>query len=93
MVNPNNNFLDMRYNPLANDEDFFIAVRDGRALSRVEVLSGPDYQNVDDVQYFQRKLHGALMVPRAYMGQDAPIQGRAILSNEDVRAARVSLQI
>jgi uncharacterized protein YdcH (DUF465 family) len=93
MVNPNNNFLDMRYNPLANDEDFFIAVRDGRALSRVEVLSGPDYQNVDDVQYFQRKLHGALMVPRAYLGQDSPIQGRAILSNEDVRAARVSLQI
>jgi hypothetical protein len=93
MANPNNNFLDMRYNPLANDEDFFIAVRDGRALSRVEVLSGPDYQNVDDVQYFQRKLHGALMVPRAYLGQDSPIQGRAILSNEDVRAARVSLQI
>jgi len=93
MVNPNNNFLDMRYNPLSNDEDFFIAVRDGRALSRVEVLSGPDYQNTDDVEYFQRKLHGALMVPRAYMGQDAPIQGRAILSNEDVRAARVSLQI
>ena len=92
-VNPNNNFLDMRYNPLANDEDFIIAVRDGRALSRVEVLSGPDYQNVDDVQYFQRKLHGALMVPRAYLGQDSPIQGRAILSNEDVRAARVSLQI
>jgi len=92
-VNPNNNFLDMRYNPLANDEDFFIAVRDGRALSRVEVLSGPDYQNTDDVEYFQRKLHGALMVPRAYLGQDAPIQGRAILSNEDVRAARVSLQL
>lgn len=63
----------------SNDEDFFIAVRDGRALSRVEVLSGPDYQNTDDVEYMQRKLHGALMVPRAYMGQDAPIQGRAIL--------------
>lgn len=93
MVNPNNNFLDMRYNPLANDEDFFIAVRDGRELSRVEVLSGPDYQNVDDVQYFQRKLHGALMVPRAFLGQDEPVQGRAMLSNEDVRAARVTLQV
>lgn len=77
----------------SNDEDFFVAVREGRALSRVEVLSGPDYQNVDDVQYFQRKLHGALMVPRAYLGQDDAIQGRAILSNEDVRAARVSLQV
>ena len=77
----------------SNDEDFFIAVREGRALSRVEVLSGPDYQNTDDVQYFQRKLHGALMVPRAYLGQDEPVQGRAILSNEDVRAARVTLQV
>lgn len=93
MINPKNNFLDMRYNPLANDEDFIIAVREGRALSRVEVLSGPDYQNTDDVQYFQRKLHGALMVPRSYLGQDEPIQGRAILSNEDVRAARVTLQV
>lgn len=93
MVNPNNNFLDMRYNPLANDEDYIIAVRDGRNLSRVEVLSGPDYQNVDDVMYFLRKLHGALMVPRAYLGQEEPLQGRAILSNEDVRAARVTLQV
>lgn len=93
MINPNNNFLDMRYNPLANDEDFFIAVRDGRELSRVEVLSGPDYQTVDDVQYFKRMLHGALMVPRSFLGQDEPMQGRSILSNEDVRAGRVSLQV
>jgi len=93
MVNPNTNFLDMRYNPIANDEDFVIAVREGRALSRVEVLSGPDYQNIDDVGYFQKKLHGALMVPAAYMGQDAPIQSKSILSNEDVRAARVTLQV
>ena len=75
------------------DEDYVIAVSDGRNLARVEVLAGPDYQNIDDVGYFQRKLHGALKVPRAYLGQDAPIQGKAILSSEDVRAARVTLQV
>jgi hypothetical protein len=93
MIDPRTGRLDMRYNPLSLDEDYVIAVAEGRQLARVEVLSGADYQNVDDVGYFQRKLHGALKVPRAYMGQDAPIQGRAILSNEDVRAARVTLQV
>lgn len=93
MVNPNNNFLDMRYNPLSNDEDFIFGVREGKALSRVEVLSGPDYQSVEDINYFQRKLHGALMVPRAFLGQDSPVQGRALLSGEDSRAARVTLQL
>lgn len=93
MVDPRTGRLDMRYNPLSLDEDYVIAVAEGRQLARVEVLAGADYQNIDDVGYFQRKLHGALKVPRAYMGQDAPVQGRAVLSNEDVRAARVTLQI
>ena len=93
MVDPRTGRLDMRYNPLSLDEDYVIAVAEGRSLARVEVLAGADYQNIDDVGYFQRKLHGALKVPRAYLGQDAPVQGRAILSNEDVRAARVTLQV
>jgi hypothetical protein len=93
MVNPRTGRMDMRYSPLANDEDFVIAVREGRELARVEVLSGPDYQNVDDVEYFKKMLHGALRVPREYLGQDGGIPGKSILSNEDVRAARVTLNL
>jgi hypothetical protein len=93
MVNPRTGRMDMRYSPLANDEDFVIAVREGRELARVEVLSGPDYQNVDDVEYFKKMLHGALRVPREYLGQDGSIPGRSILSNDDVRAARVTLNL
>lgn len=93
MVNPRTGKLDFRYSPLANDEDFYIAVRDGRELSRVEVLSGPDYQNVDDVEFFQKMLHGALMIPRAWLGQDEPIPARSMLSTEDVRAARMTLSV
>jgi hypothetical protein len=93
MVNPRTGRMDMRYSPLANDEDFVIAVREGRELARVEVLSGPDYQNVDDVEYFKKMLHGSLRVPREYLGQDGGIPGKSILSNEDVRAARVTLNL
>lgn len=93
LVNPRTQRLDMRYNPIANDEDFFIAVREGRELARVEVLQGPDYQATDDVEYFQRKLHGVLKVPRNYLGQEDAIPNRTILSNEDVRAARVTMAV
>lgn len=85
--------LDMRFNPMDNSEDFFIAVREGRELARVEVLQGPDYQATDDVDYFARKLHGVLKVPRSYLGQDDAIPGKSILSNEDARAARVTMGI
>ena len=93
MVNPRTQRLDMRFNPMDNSEDFFIAVREGRELARVEVLQGPDYQATDDVDYFARKLHGVLKVPRSYLGQDDAVPGKSILSNEDIRAARVTMGI
>lgn len=93
LVNPRTQRLDMRYNPLAMDEDFFLAVRDGKQLARVDILAGPNYQAMDDVEYFLRKLHGVLKVPRSYLGQDAAVPNKSILSNEDVRAARVTLGI
>jgi len=92
-IDPNTGRLNMRYNPLASDEDFFLPVRDGKELARVDILSGPDYQAIDDVNYFQRKLHGVLKVPKSWLGQEEAIPSRAILSNEDVRSARVTLGI
>lgn len=93
MVNPSTGRLDMRYNPLSRDEDFFIGVREGRELARVEVLSGPDYQAVDDVEYFKRMMHGSLNVPREYLGQEGSIPQKSILSNDDVRAARTTMTL
>ena len=79
LVNPRTQRLDMRFNPMDSMEDFFIAVRENRELARVEVLQGPDYQATEDVEYFQRKLHGVLKVPRSYLGQDDAIPPRTIL--------------
>lgn len=51
------------------------------------------HNSMEPVEYFQRKLHAVLKVPREYLGQDGAVPGRAVLSNEDVRAARVTLNI
>jgi len=93
LVNPRTQRLDMRFNPMDNMEDFFIAVRENRELARVEVLQGPDYQATEDVEYFQRKLHGVLKIPRNYLGQEDAVPARSILSYEDVRAARVTMGV
>jgi hypothetical protein len=92
-VNPKTGKLDLRANPMSMDQDFFLAMRDGRESTRVESLSGPSYQQVDDVQYFLYKLYAALKVPRAYMGYDENMPSRATLSQEDVRFARTVLRV
>jgi hypothetical protein len=92
-VNPKTGKLDFRFNPLAFDEDFFLATREGRESTRVDVLNGPAYQQVEDVQYFLFKLYAALKVPRAYLGYDENMPSKATLSQEDVRFARTVLRM
>lgn len=91
-VDPLTGRPDLKYNPLAYDEDFFIPVRDGRESTRVDVLSGPDFQSTEDVEYFQQKLFAALKVPKAYLGQLEDV-AKAVLSQEDVQFARTIMRI
>ena len=79
--------LDFRANPLAMDEDFWIPTSNGVDATRIDVVSGPDYQTTDDLEYFRGKLFSALKVPRRYLGFDGG-ESRASLSQEDVRFAR-----
>lgn len=84
--------LDFKYNPLSNDEDFFIPVRNGKKGTEIDVLTGPAYSYVEDVDYFKDKLLAALKVPKAYMSFTEDLN-RATLSSLDVRFARSVMQI
>jgi len=87
LFNPSTGKLDFRMNPLAADDDFWIPTSNGVDATRIEVISGPDYQTTDDLEYFRSKLFSALKVPRRYLGFDGG-ESRASLSQEDVRFAR-----
>ena len=84
--------LDFRVNPLAVDEDFWVPMRGGKESTRIDVLSGPDWQSMEDLQYFRQKLMTAIKVPPAYIGLQEG-ETRASLSQEDVRFARTVLRI
>ena len=90
--NPSTGKLDLKFNPMSQDEDFFIPTRKGQDGARIEVLGAPSWQHMDDIEYFRDKLFAALKVPKAYMGQEEGV-ARAILSSEDVRFARSVLRV
>lgn len=92
LFNTSNGKIDFRRNPLGMDEDFWIPVRNGQESTRIDTISGPDYQAIEDLEYFRSKLFSALKVPRSYLGLESDVANRA-LSQEDVRFARTVMRI
>lgn len=91
-MNPTTGKLDMRHNPLAHDEDFFVPSRNGKDSTRIEVLQGPDYSETDTVEYHRDKLVAGIKVPKTYLGIGGEAT-RASLSSEDIRFARTVMRI
>ena len=88
IVDPSTGRVDLRYNPLSVDEDYFIPVR-GDKSSDISTLAGGQFTgDIDDVQYIQNKLFAALKVPKAYLGYEAELGSKATLAQQDVRFAR-----
>ena len=81
--------VDLRYNPLSVDEDYFIPVRGADSGTRIETLAGgQNTAAIEDVAYIQRKLFAALKIPKAYLGYDEMLSSKATLAQEDIRFSR-----
>ena len=81
--------VDLRYNPMAVDEDYFIPVRGGDSGTKIDSLSGGSNTSaIEDVEYIQKKLFAALKIPKAYLGYDEEVGSKATLAQEDIRFSR-----
>ena len=81
--------VDLRYNPLSVDEDYFIPVRGGESGTKIESLAGGQNTSaIEDVEYIQKKLFAALKIPKAYLGYDESVGAKATLAQEDIRFSR-----
>jgi hypothetical protein len=86
--------VDLRYNPLSVEEDFFLPVRGGESGTKIDTLvGGQNTAAIEDVQYIQNKLFAALKIPKAYLGYDQDIGSKATLSQEDIRFSRTIQRI
>jgi hypothetical protein len=89
ITDPQTGQIDLRYNQLANDQDFFIPVRTEDAPNPIDTLPGA--QNLDqiaDIEYLQRNLFTALRVPKPFLGfEEATGEGKN-LALQDIRFSR-----
>jgi len=90
VVDANTGRVDLRYNPLSVEEDYFIPVRGGES-SKIETLAGGQFTgDIDDVKYLRDKLFSALKIPAAYLssGDEGGSEDKTTLAQKDVRFAR-----
>jgi hypothetical protein len=81
--------VDMRFNQMAVDQDYFIPVRDPAAPSPIDTLPGAqNLAEIADIEYIQKKLLTALRVPKAFLGFEEVVGDGKNLSLMDIRFAR-----
>ena len=89
VIDQNTGQIDTRYNQMAQDQDYFIPVRDPNAPSPIDTLAGAtNLSEIADIQYLQKKLFTALRVPKPFLGfEEANGEGKN-LALKDIRFAR-----
>jgi hypothetical protein len=87
-VNKETGDYNLKYNIQNLTEDFFLPVRGGDSGTAIENLAGLDYTATEDIDYLKAKLFSALKIPKAFLGYEEGISGKATLAAQDVRFAR-----
>jgi len=87
-VDKNSGDYNLKYNIQNLTEDFFLPVRGGDSGTSIDNLSGLEYSAVEDIDYLKAKLFAALKIPKAFLGYEEDVNGKATLAAQDVRFAR-----
>jgi hypothetical protein len=89
VIDPDTGKVDLRYNPMSIEEDYFIPVRAGSVTDIVSLPGASNITQIDDIKYLRDKMFSALKVPQSYltMGEDAQ-EDKTTLAQKDIRFAR-----
>ena len=86
---PRNGQVDMRYNQMAVDQDYFVPVRDPGQTMPIETLPGAqNLGEIADIEYIQKKMLAALRIPKAFLGFEEVVGDGKNLALMDIRFAR-----
>ena len=69
-------------------EDYYLPVRGGQSGTEIDSLSGMEFGGIDDVEYLKNRMMAALQIPKAFLGFEEGVEGKATLAAQDVRFAR-----
>jgi hypothetical protein len=92
-VDPQTGDYNLRFNLQNMTEDYVLPVRGSDSGTSIETLSGIEWTGIDDIEYLRNKLMAALKIPKAFLGYEEELSGKATLASEDVRFARTIQRI
>ena len=69
-------------------DDYYLPVRGGQSGTEIDSLNGMEFGGIDDIEYLRNRMMAALKVPKAFVGYDDAVEGKATLAQEDIRFAR-----
>jgi len=88
LVNQKTGQYNLNYNVQNMLEDFFIPVRGNDSSTRIDNAPPLEYNGIEDINYLLNKLFAALKIPKAFLGYEKDLTGKATLAAEDIRFAR-----
>ena len=92
-IDPQTGDYNLRFNLQNMVEDYYLPVRGPDSGTSIETLSGIEWTGIDDIEYLRNKLMAALKIPKAFLGYEEELSGKATLASEDVRFARTIQRI
>ena len=87
-IDPQTGQYNLKFNMQNTMEDFYIPIRGNDQTTRIDTTKGLEYNGIEDVAYLRDKLFAALKIPKAFMGYEKDLSGKATLAAEDIRFAR-----
>jgi hypothetical protein len=78
----------LRFNLNNMLEDFYFPVRGSDSGTKIDTLPGMEFTGIEDIEYVRNKMMAALKIPKAFLGYEEGLSGKATLAAEDVRFAR-----
>jgi hypothetical protein len=69
-------------------EDYYLPVRGGQSGTQIDTLGGMEFTGIEDINYLKNRMQAALKVPKAFIGYEEGVEGKATLAQQDIRFAR-----
>jgi len=89
LVNATTGKVDLRYDPLSVEEDYFIPMRGGVGSDIVTLPGAASLNDIDDVKYIRDKLFSAIKIPQSYLSMgEGGDEDKTTLAQKDIRFSR-----
>jgi hypothetical protein len=93
VVDPDTGRVDLRYNPMSIEEDYYIPVRAGTQSDITNLQGQTNATAVEDINYLKENLYAAIKIPKSYLTRGEGGDAKTNLSQLDVRFARTILRL